>query len=153
MRPSHVPTTRRGFVIAAAGSGLWVATLRPAAATPASMKAAIDAWAGGAVLREGRVMLDVPRLVDNGNLVSVTVRVDSPMTAADHVREIAIFNEGNPLPDVVRFQLSPRNGRAEVATGIRLATTQQLVAAAKTSDGSVWHQRVEVLVALAACIE
>jgi sulfur-oxidizing protein SoxY len=145
--------TRRGLVVAAATAGLWSATLRPAAATPATMQASIDAWRTGVPLREGRVTFDIPQLVDNGNLVSITVRVASPMTDADHVREIAIFSGGNPLPDVARFQLSPRNGVAEVATGIRLATSQHLVAAAKTSDGSIWHRRVEVVVALAACIE
>ena len=117
------------------------------------MKASIDAWTKGAPLREGRVTFDVPPLVDNGNLVSVTAKVDSPMTAADHAREIAIFNDGNPLPEIVRFELSPRNGRAEVSIGIRLSATQNLIAAARMSDGSFWHQRVEVIVVLAACIE
>jgi sulfur-oxidizing protein SoxY len=143
----------RRRVLTAAGAGALALVLRPAAATPASMKAVIDAWTNGAPLREGRVKFDVPPLVDNGNLVSVTVRIDSPMTAADHVREIAIFNDGNPQPDVVRFELSPRNGRAEVAIGIRLNATQNLIAAARMSDGSFWHQRVEVVVVLAACLE
>jgi sulfur-oxidizing protein SoxY len=135
------------------GAGALALMLRPAHATPASMKAAVDAWTGGAPMREGRVKFDVPPLVDNGNLVSVTVTVQSPMTASDHVREIAIFNEGNPQPEVARFELSPRNGRADVAIGIRLNASQNLIAAARMSDGSFWHQRVEVVVVLAACLE
>lgn len=149
----RAPSRMRRIVLAASAASMLSFTRLPVRATPASMKAAIDAWTGGAPLREGRVTFDVPPLVDNGNLVSVTVRVASPMTPADHVREIAIFNDGNPLPDVARFELSPRSGRAEVSIGIRLMTTQQLVAAARMSDGTFWHQRVEVVVVLAACIE
>lgn len=148
--PTHTTQhTRRTLLVA----GLGAVALRPALATPATMQAAITAWSGGGSLRDGRVKLDVPQLVDNGNLVSITVQVESPMSAADHVKEIAIFNDGNPLPEVTRFELSPRNGRADVAVGIRLATTQHLVAIARMSDGSLWQQRAEVVVVLAACIE
>ena len=83
----------------------------------------------------------------------IVVKVESPMTAADHVREIAVFTERNPQLDVVRFHLGPANGRAEVATRIRLATSQHVVALARLSDGSVWQHAVDVLVTLAACIE
>lgn len=75
------------------------------------------------------------------------------MTAADHVVGIAVFNEKNPQREVAEFTLGPRAGRARVATRIRLATTQKLVAVAKLSDGSCWTHTVEVLVTLAACIE
>jgi sulfur-oxidizing protein SoxY len=85
--------------------------------------------------------------------VPVVVRVESPMTPADHVREIVLFNERNPQRDVLRCQLTPANGRAEVGTRIRLATSQQLVALARLSDGSVWMHSADVLVTLAACIE
>ena len=83
----------------------------------------------------------------------VTIRVDSPMTAADHVTAIALFNERNPERDVARFALTPRNGRATVSTRIRLATSQKLVAIATTSDGALWSGAVDVVVTLAACIE
>ena len=138
----------------ATGAGLGASVLvRPALATPDDMAAAIRAWTGGATLRAGRVTLDIATLVDNGNTVPVSVRVDSPMTEADHVAAIALFNERNPQPDVARFQLGPRAGRAEVATRIRLATTQKLVAVARMDDGSYWSHSVEVIVTLAACLE
>lgn len=143
---------RRRLMAASLCAGAMV-IVRPASATPDSMKAALNAWTGGATLRPGRVKLEVARLVDNGNTVPVTVSVDSPMTAADHVAAIAIFNERNPLPDVARFTLGPRAGRAVVATRMRLATSQTLLAVAKMSDGSYWSQTVDVIVTLAACIE
>ena len=99
------------------------------------------------------VTLGVAELVDNGNVVPITVTVDSPMTAADHVKSIAVFNEKNPQRDVACFTLGPRAGKASVSTRIRLATSQQLVAVAQMSDGSYWSHTVNVIVTLAACIE
>lgn len=138
--------------VAAAASPLLLA-VRPAGATPAAMTAAIRDFTGGADLQQGRVTFEIAELIDNGNAVPVTVRVDSPMTGADHVTAIGIFNERNPLPDVVRFRLSARSGKAQVATRIRLATSQKLVAVAGMSDGTWWQQTVDVVVTLAACIE
>ena len=92
-------------------------------------------------------------MVDNGNVVPMTVSVDSPMTAANHVTAIAVFNEKNPQREVVKFTLGPRCGKANVSTRIRLATTQKLVAVAQMSDGTFWSHTVDVIVTLAACIE
>ena len=110
-------------------------------------------FAGGRDVRRGRVKLEIAPLVDNGNVVPVRVAVDSPITAADHVQQIAIFNDRNPQRDVVTFTLGPRAGKAVVATRIRLATSQKLTALARMNDGSVWSDTVDVVVVLAACIE
>jgi sulfur-oxidizing protein SoxY len=122
-------------------------------ALPAALQAALRAYAGNEPLREGRITLDIAPLVDNGNTVPVTVSVESAMTEAEHVRGIALFAGRNPLPDVAQFTLSPRMARAVVSTRMRLATTQQVVAVARMSDGRCYATRVEVLVTLAACIE
>jgi sulfur-oxidizing protein SoxY len=144
---------RRRQLLAAAASLPLMVLVRPAMATPASMQTSLQQWTGGAPIKRGKVKLDVAKLVDNGNAVPITVTVDSPMTAADHVVGIAVFNEKNPLPDVARFKLGPRAGKAEVATRIRMATSQNLIAVAKMSDGSYWSETVDVIVTLAACIE
>jgi sulfur-oxidizing protein SoxY len=114
---------------------------------------AIRSFTGGAALREGRVKFEISPLVENGNAVPVSIEVDSPMTDADHVRRIALFNEKNPQADIVVFQLGPRSGRARVSTRIRLATSQTVVALAETSDGAFWSAKANVIVTLAACIE
>ena len=140
--------------VLALGVGLaGVALAQPASAQADELAAAVAAFAGGAAVRPGRVKLEIARLVDNGNVVPVSVSVDSPMTAADHVTAIAIFNEKNPQRDVARFKLGPRSGKASVSTRIRLATSQQLVAVAALSDGSFWSGSADVIVVLAACIE
>jgi len=140
-------TRRQVFMVGAA------VMVGPAGATPQSMAAAIQAFVGEGVAREGRVELDVAPLVENGNTVPLTVSVQSPMTATDHVVALAVFNERNPQPDVVQFLLGPLAGRAVVSTRIRLATSQQLIALARMNDGSVWSHRIDVVVTLAACIE
>ena len=132
---------------------LALAALPPARAQSAELDAAIRAWAGATVPQDGRVTLEIAPLVENGNAVPITVRADSPMTEHSHVRELVVFNEKNPQRDVARFLLTPASGRAQVSTRIRLATSQQLVALARFSDGNIGRQRVDVLVTLAACIE
>jgi sulfur-oxidizing protein SoxY len=134
------------------GLGGWL-LVRHAAAAPDELTAAIQAYTGGAALKAGRVNLDIAPIVDNGNTVPITVTVDSPMTAADHVTAIAVFNERNPQREVAKFSLSERAGRASVSTRIRLATSQKLVAVARMSDGSFWSHTVEVVVTIAACME
>ncbi len=130
-----------------------LAQTQPDAPVGAAMRAAILAWTGGAQVNTGRVGMDIAELIDNGNAVPITLTVTSPMTAADHVTGLALFAERNPLPEVVAFTFGPRAGKAEVSTRIRLATSQQLVAIARLSDGSYWQQAVKVIVTLAACIE
>lgn len=144
-------TDHRRRKLLAAGAAVIVAG--PVLATPAEMAAAISAFTGGAAPKVGKVTLEVAMLVDNGNAVPITVRVDSPMTPTDYVAAIALFNERNPQTDVAKFSLGARSGRAEVSTRIRMATSQKLVAVARTSDGSFWSGSADVIVTLAACIE
>ena len=143
---------RREFLAAAAGLVSLVA-VEPARATPAQMQEAIRKVVGSSPVKPGRVKLELPPLVENGNTVPMTVSVESAMTAADHVRAIHVFNEKNPQPEVVSFRLGPRAGRASVATRIRLADTQTVIAVAELSDGSFWSARASVVVTLAACLE
>src|SRR5262249_4525176 len=150
--------TRRRFLIqtaalaGAAGLALPLDT-DPAAATPASMRAAIRKIVGEAPLNKGRLKIDVRALIENGNAVPLTVSCESPMTESDHVKAIHVFTEKNPQPNVIGVLLGPRAGRASVSTRIRLADTQKIVALAQMSDGSFWSDEVELVVTLAACLE
>ena len=138
-----------------AGALLLLPTLliRPVQATPAAMQAAIRDLVGEAVPQQGRLKLEISPLVENGNTVPVTLQAESPMTAADHVRRMALFTEANPQPQVAVFHLGPRAGRAMVYTRMRLATSQRVVAIAEMSDGSLWQDSMQVIVTLAACVE
>jgi sulfur-oxidizing protein SoxY len=144
--------TRRGALALAAGA-FSIALVKPARATPEKMKAVIDVFTSGKKIAEGRVKFDITLLVENGNSVPLSVLVDSPMTAQDHVKRIGIFNEKNPLPDVAIFNLTPRCGRAQVASRMRLNDSQMVTAIAEMSDGSYWSATSEVIVTLPACVE
>ncbi len=150
------PTTgglsRRGFIVGGA-AGILILSVPRAAVARRSLEEALMGFSGGKPIGDGRVSLDIPPLLENGNAVGVTVDVESPMTASDHVRRIALFNELNPQADVFVFNLGPRAGRARVATRIRLATSQMVVAIAEMTDGTFWSSRASVIVTLAACIE
>jgi sulfur-oxidizing protein SoxY len=122
-------------------------------ADPKEAQEAIARLVGGAKVNKGKVTLDLPQLVENGNTVSMSVKVDSPMTENDYVKAIHVFTEKNPQPYVATFHLGPRSGRALVATRIRLADSQTVTAIAQMSDGSFWSQQVNVVVTLAACTE
>jgi sulfur-oxidizing protein SoxY len=132
-----------------------LAATRAAAQSAAeeSFEAAERAILAGRTPIAGGIEIDMPPLSENGNSVDLSVRVESPMTAEDHVAAIHILSERNPFPRVARFTLSPRAGRAEVATRIRLATTQTILVLAETSKGQVYRAGREVIVILGACVE
>lgn len=149
---------RRTFLL---GSTLTIAAMHACrvSATPSraplspTLAKLVQQFAAGRPVTEGRVKFDIAPLVDNGNSVPIEVSVESPMTPADHVVAIAVFNEKNPQNDVAVFTLSPAMGRARVATRMRLAISQQLVAVAKMHDGQCFTHTVDVLVTLASCLE
>ncbi len=144
--------TRREVLAAGAGAFSLIIA-RPASATPESMAEAIKAFVGGAEVRKGKVALEIPPLVENGNSVPLKVSVESPMTPQDYVKTIAIFNERNPQPNVANFHLTPRAGRAEVSTRIRLGDSQNIIAIAQLSDDTFWSDTAELIVTLPACVE
>ena len=147
-------SSRREFLIGSAGVGLVsILPVSSASETPALLDEAIRKVVGESNLQTGRITLDVPPLVENGNAVPVTIIVDSPMSAADHVKAIHVFNEKNPQPHVISVTLGPRAGKARVATRIKLADTQRIVAIAEMSDGSFWTGEANVIVTIAACVE
>jgi len=120
---------------------------------PGQMEAAIRSVLGEAKIQKGKVTLDLPPLVENGNTVPMTVSVAHPMTKESYVKAIHVFTEKNPQPNIISAKLGPRAGKAEIQTRVRLADTQTVVAICEMSDGSFWSDTVEVVVTLAACLE
>lgn len=150
------PTRRQALgLAAAAGSAalLPMVKITPAQATPEEMRAAIARLVGEARINKGRVKIDIPPLVENGNTVPCTVTVESPMTEKDYVKAIHVFNEKNPQPHVFDARLGPRNGKAAVGTRIKLGDSQKIVAIAETSKGEFFSASADVIVTLAACLE
>lgn len=151
-------TSRRRFLLLAAGAlaaGQAGAQLPPniQAERRAALAEAVKKATGGAPVRAGRVKLEMPPLIDNGNSVPITVTVDSPMSAQDHVKAIHVFTEKNPQPYIITAHLGPRAGRARVTTRARIADSGNVLAIAQMSDGSFWSDTMSVVVTLSACLE
>ena len=153
----------RRQVLAAAGAaagGLALPALAPPPAraqliqsNPAQLGIAIRKVAGSAEVKVGKVTLDVPPLSENGNSVTMTVTVDSPMTPKDYVKAIHVLSEKNPQPNVISVMLGPRAGLPTIQTRIRLADSQDIVAIAELSDGTFWQDTGNVIITLGACLE
>jgi sulfur-oxidizing protein SoxY len=158
-RPTRlISTTRRSFLTGAGcvvgGLGaVRILAVSPALATPETLASAIRNVTGGGALQPGKVKLEIPPLVENGNSVPLTVTVDQPLTPENFVKSIYVFNEKNPQPNVASFHFTLRSGRASATTRIRLADSQMVVAVARLSDGSLWTDRAQVVVTIAACVE
>src|SRR4051812_300643 len=145
--------TRRDALILGGVTAAGAASTAPSHAAPGQMEAAIRKVIGNAKVQKGKVTLDLPPLVENGNSVPMSVTVASPMTTENRVKAIHVFNEKNPQANVISVQFGPRAGKADISTRIRLADTQKLTAIAELSDGTYWSDTQEVVVTLAACLE
>jgi len=153
LQPSDGDLSRRSL-LAGAVSILVLPLGSVAEAAPEDMAEAMaEALGKDAPIKPGRIKIELPQLAENGNSVPLKIAVESPMSAADHVKTIFIFSERNPVPNVVRFHLGPRSGAARVQTSIRLAGTQRITAVARMSDGSLWSGGADVIVTQAACLD
>lgn len=126
-------------------------TAAPAWASPDMVEREIWRRIGATKLIDGRVTLDIPTFAENGMLVPLTVRVESPMIETDYVASVYVFADWNPFAVVGAFHFTPDSGRAEVATRIRLAKTQDVTAIAKMSDGKVYRAVARVDITVGGC--
>lgn len=150
--------TRNGLsrrqVLATAGVATLVglvAGLGTARAEPADAQAAITRLIGDRAPEEGRVVIELPEIAENGNTVPLAVAVEGEMTESSYVKAIHVIAEGNPRPDVASFHFTPRSGMAQVSTRMRLAKTQNVIAVAELSDGSVYKAVRQVKVTIGGC--
>jgi sulfur-oxidizing protein SoxY len=147
-------TRREAMVLGLGAAGALM--LAPALATTTFAKedlteAAISKFAGGATPQTGKISLNTPEIAENGNTVPISFSVESPMTDEDHVKEVLILADGNPNPGVAKFNFTSMSGEAQAATRVRLAKTQNVVAVAKMSDGSVYMDKKEIKVTIGGC--
>jgi sulfur-oxidizing protein SoxY len=147
-------TSRRDFLHQTfAGATVALAPISLKAAPISIFESITNIFGSNKHIEENRVKLKLPPLTENGNSVTMSVEVTSPMTSNDFVESIHIFSEVNPLPNIATFYLTPATGTARVVTRIRLADSQTLVAVAAMNDGSLWSGSSETIVTLAACLD
>jgi len=139
-----------GGTLGAATVGLF-GGISSAYASPEEVASAIKDYAGDAQVGTGKITLTAPEIAENGNSVPISISVDSAMTDDDYVESVVVYADGNPLPQVVTFNFSPASGEATASTRMRLAKTQNVVAVAKMSDGSVFSDTRNVKVTIGGC--
>ncbi|HEY1311923.1 MAG TPA: thiosulfate oxidation carrier protein SoxY [Pseudolabrys sp.] len=143
---------RATLVLGAAGATLTVFGWGGRAqAGPKEAADQIAKFTGGKTAAQGKISIELPEIAENGNTVPLQVTVDLPMTADDYVSDVMVVSEGNPNPGVVTFHFSPMSGKAEAATRIRLAATQNIVVVAKTSKGEYFTGQKLVKVTIGGC--
>ncbi|PAY07857.1 thiosulfate oxidation carrier protein SoxY [Bradyrhizobium sp. UFLA03-84] len=142
---------RQAFAL---GGGFVVLTLMPMAADAEVTNDAakwIEKFTGGKQPAKGKISLDLPEIAENGNTVPLSINIESSMTADSYVKEVMIIADGNPNAGVATLSFTPLSGKAEASIRIRLATTQNVVAIAKMSDGSMFAEQKIVKVTIGGC--
>ena len=125
---------------------------KPVSPNKMSLKTAIDAITGGKTPKaSSKVKLKVPEIAENGAVVPVTVEVDSPMTDADYVKAIHIFAGKNSNARCIDVHLTPANGKAMLATRIKLGGTQEVTALIALSNGDFLIASQSVKVTIGGC--
>ena len=146
--------TRRQALGLSAGAMAFAALgpgLNAARADEAATEKSLMEFAGGKTPAMGKITLNAPEIAENGNTVPITVSVDSEMTASSYVESVTVLAEGNPNPAVATFHFTPLSGEATATTRMRLAKTQNVIAVAKMSDGSVFMDKKQVKVTIGGC--
>lgn len=149
--PASGASRRQVIAVGALGGLATLLAPRLAVAKPEDVAAAIKKLYGDKPIAPGKVKLELPQIAENGNVVPMTVSVESPMTDADYVKAVHVFAEQNPLPFVATFYFTPACGKAVCSTRIRMATTQNIVAVAETSKGELFTGKTEVKVTIGGC--
>ena len=104
-------------------------------------------------LKKERVTLSLPMLADNGHMVPLSLKIDSPMTEASHITHVYLISQRNPVPLMAKFVMGPWSGRADLSTRVRLSGNQNVIALARLSDGNFIYDVQEVVVTEAACVD
>ena len=146
-------TRRRVLALVGGAAVLPLVQFLPSSAFAAAEDATklVTDFAGGQEPQTGKITLTAPEIAENGNTVPITVEVDSAMADGDMVESVMILAEGNPRPEVATFHFTAMSGTAAATTRMRLARTQNVVALARMSDGSVYMDRKEVKVTIGGC--
>jgi sulfur-oxidizing protein SoxY len=143
---------RETFALGATGALLtvvgWSAGVH---AGPREAADLITKFTDGKTAQEGKVVLDLPEIAENGSIVPLSVLVDAPMAADNYVSEVLVVAEKNPAPEVVKFNFTPISGKAAVSTRIRLAASQKVIVVAKTSKGDLFTNQRFVKVTVGGC--
>lgn len=153
---------RRSVLLGLAASPMASLTVPAQTSTPpyssvappsALFTAALADITKGRELKSGRIKLETLRLAESGSSVECKITVDNPPGAGDQAKTIHLLSEQNPIATIARFHVAPNTGDVLIETSIRLRTTQLVHAIAETTEGTLYADRAETIVLLAACLD
>jgi sulfur-oxidizing protein SoxY len=143
---------RRALIAGVAGLPFWSAAARAQSAPEPVVEAYVKFLAGRRATA-GRLVLDIPRIADNGNVVPVRIAMPGPFATGTAVKSIHLFSEKNPVPQMAVFHFPVPVARVEVESRVRLAGTQRVAAVATMADGSLFSATADIVVTVSACID
>lgn len=141
---------RRALMVGVAALPLWAGR---ALAQDNPEVAAYKAFVGSRAVRMERLVLDIPRIADNGNVVPVRIAMPGPFAPGAEVKTIHLFAQKNPVPQMAVFHFPQPVARVEVESRVRLAGTQRVMAVATLADGSLYAAAADIIVTVSACID
>lgn len=120
-------------------------------ATPEMVAEEVKKIFPGKTATEGKIKLDLPTIAENGLVVPLNFEVESPMSEADYVKSVHFFAEGNPNAQLAAFHYTPMIPKVGGQIRIRLAQSQNIVAYAEMSNGTLYTAKREVKVTIGGC--
>ena len=100
---------------------------------------------------ESDIYLDLPEIAENGNQVKIVFEIDSPMNEEEFVKTVFVFADGNPEPDVAKFNFTPAMGACGATTRMRLSKTQNVIVLAEMNNGLFAKADTKVKVTIGGC--
>lgn len=142
---------RKAVKMMAVSSALFCSGIGAVLAGKAEVSDQINNIVSGSQTRDADVFLDVPEIAENGNQVKVAFEIESPMSDADFVKEVYILADGNPAPNVAKFNFTPYSGECFASTRMRLSKTQDVYLIAKFSDDTHSITQSTIKVTIGGC--
>ena len=90
-----------------------------------------------AVATGDTLVLDAPVRADDAAIVPIAIRTRLPQTASRYVERLYLIIDNNPSPISAIFSFTPRSGRADIETRVRVDEYTFVRAIAEMNDGSL----------------
>ena len=120
-------------------------------ATPDKVASRISEITNGKKVSDIDIYLDMPEIAENGNQVKIVFEIDSPMSESEYVKTVYVFADGNPEPDVAKFNFTPAMGACGATTRMRLSKTQNVIVLAEMNNGLFAKADTKVKVTIGGC--
>jgi len=90
------------------------------------------------------ITLEGPRRAESGAQVPITLTVDRPLTDANAIKKVYLIVDANPIQLAATYHFTPLNGKAQIATRIRMEADSFVRAIGETADGKLYMTAIEI---------